>query len=120
MHNARREAGKIAIRFLIAIGAGLIAGHAFAEEAKIYQAIVGDPNGNAPEISTEQMRKILSDGSVIVVDARPRQEFVNGHIPKAVEPAGSSPVTAVLQLVGGDKSKELVLYCNGPFCQASR
>ena len=120
MHNPRREARKTGIRFLIAIGAGLIAGQALAEEPKIYQAIVGDPNQDAPEISTEQMRSILSDRSAIVVDSRPRQEFVNGHIPGAVEPTGSSPVAAITQLVGGDKSKELVLYCNGPFCEASR
>jgi rhodanese-related sulfurtransferase len=29
-------------------------------------------------------------------------------------------VAAVERLVSGDKSKALVLYCNGPFCQASR
>src|SRR5438874_2209939 len=32
----------------------------------------------------------------------------------------SAYAAAVERLVGGDKSKPLVLYCNGQFCQASR
>src|SRR6266513_536330 len=27
---------------------------------------------------------------------------------------------AIIGMVSGDKSKALVLYCNGPFCQASK
>jgi rhodanese-related sulfurtransferase len=47
---------------------------------------------------------------------------VNGHIPGANNPEGppEKVVAKVEQLVGGDKSKALVLYCNGPFCEASR
>lgn len=111
---------KTFLRVFVVIGTGLVAGQAPAEELTIYQAIVGGPNQKTPEISTEQMRNILADGSAIIVDARPRQEFVNGHIPKAIEPTGSSAVSAVTQMVGNDKSKALVLYCNGPFCEASR
>jgi rhodanese-related sulfurtransferase len=108
------------LQVFFVIGAALITGQALAEEPTIYQAVVGEPNQKTPEISTEQMRKILSDRSAIIVDARPRQEFVNGHIPNAIELTGASAVAAVDQLVGGDKSKALVLYCNGPFCEASR
>ncbi|RWG53095.1 MAG: sulfur transferase [Mesorhizobium sp.] len=111
---------KTFLRVFVVIGTGLVAGQAPAEELTIYRAIVGESNQKTPEISTEQMRKILADGSAIIVDARPPQEFVNGHIPKAVELTGSSAVAAVTQMVGNDKSKALVLYCNGPFCEASR
>ncbi|MHA6644896.1 rhodanese-like domain-containing protein [Mesorhizobium sp. A623] len=46
----------------------------------------------------------------------------DGHIPGANNPKGQpiEVVAAVERLVSGDKSKALVLYCNGPFCQASR
>ena len=43
---------------------------------------------------------------------------------KNVAPEPGAPpaalVAAVERLVGGDKSKALVLYCNGQYCQASR
>jgi rhodanese-related sulfurtransferase len=106
----------------LALTAALFAGHAAADEVNIYTATIGEAGQRAPEISTRQMRSILSDRSAIVVDARPRAEFVNGHIPGANNLAGSpkEAVAHVEALVGGDKSKALVLYCNGPFCQASR
>jgi rhodanese-related sulfurtransferase len=45
-----------------------------------------------------------------------------GHIPGAgvLEIAPEGQVGEILRLVGGDKAKALVLYCNGPYCQASR
>ncbi len=99
---------------------------ASAQSGNIYQATLGEPNQKTGEVSTEELRRILADGSAIVVDSRKRSEYVAGHIPGArnVKPSPDSPpseyVAAVEHLVGGDKSKALVLYCNGPFCQASR
>lgn len=102
--------------------AALLVGDAFAQTANIYQATIGEADQKTQEVSTGQMRRILADGSAIVLDTRPRDEFVSGHIPGAQNlegpPAGA--VAAVERLVKGDKSKALVLYCNGPFCQASR
>jgi rhodanese-related sulfurtransferase len=107
---------------IIVVAAGLAAGDALAQEPTIFQATVGETNQKTQEVSTEEMRQIVSDGSAIIVDARPHQEFVNGHIPNAKNPGvpPAKAVAAVEQLVGGDKSKALVLYCNGPFCEASR
>ena len=59
-------------------------------------------------------------------NSRKRSEYVAGHIAGAKNAApepGSPPaafVAAVERLVGGDKAKPLVLYCNGQHCQASR
>ena len=74
------------------------------------------------EVSTEQMRRILKDDSAIVLDTRSRAEFDAGHIPGArtLDVAADAQVVKTLELVGGDKTKALVLYCNGPYCQASR
>jgi rhodanese-related sulfurtransferase len=99
---------------------------ASAQGGNIYQATLAEPNQKTGEVSTEQVRRILADGSAIVLDSRKRSEYVAGHIPGArnVKPSPDAPpsewVAAVEHLVGGDKSKALVLYCNGPFCQASR
>lgn len=97
-----------------------------AQNGNIYQATLAEPNQKTREVSTEELRHILADGSAIVLDARKHSEYVSGHIPGARNvtlPPHAPPseyVAAVERLVGGDKSRALVLYCNGPFCQASR
>jgi rhodanese-related sulfurtransferase len=92
-----------------------------AETPNIFQATLGDA-GKTGEVSTEQMRQIVADKSAIVLDTRSRAEFDAGHIPGAVNLAAaqSEQLAAVTTLVNGDKAKALVLYCNGPYCQASR
>ena len=93
-----------------------------AQAENIYHATLAETNQRTLEVSTEQVRRILGDGSAMILDARGHSEYVAGHIPGArnvdAPPAGA--VAAITRLVGGDKSKALVLYCNGPFCQASR
>jgi rhodanese-related sulfurtransferase len=95
---------------------------ASAQAGNIYQATLSETNQRTQEVSTEQMRRILADGSAIVLDTRKRSEYVAGHIPGArnLDAPPAAVATAVEALVSGDKSKTLVLYCNGPFCQASR
>jgi rhodanese-related sulfurtransferase len=91
-------------------------------EGSIYHATLAEPNQKTQEVSTEEVRRILLDGSAIVLDTRTHAEYAAGHIPGArnVEGPPSGAVAAVERLANGDKSKALVLYCNGPFCQASR
>lgn len=91
------------------------------EPASIYHATLAE-QGKTAEISTDEMRRVLAQSSATVIDTRTRAEFDAGHIPGA-HLLGAPPaeaVAAVTRLVAGDKSKALVLYCNGPFCQASR
>ena len=55
----------------------------------------------------------LSDGSVVVLDVRPEEEYRAGHIPGAL----SVPVEALeaaLETLPNDK--EIVAYCRGPYC----
>jgi rhodanese-related sulfurtransferase len=92
----------------------------------ILQATIGEQNQKTAEVSTADVRRILADGSAILLDTRKRAEYVAGHIAgaKNVAPPQGAPesayVKAVEELVGGDKGKALVLYCNGPNCQASK
>ena len=104
------------------LGLALLAGGAAAQGGSIYQATLAEPNQKTQEVSTEEVRRILADRSAIIVDSRKRSEFVAGHIPGAqnIDAPPSAAVVAIERLVNGDKSKALVLYCNGPFCQASR
>jgi len=99
---------------------------AVAQGSTIFQATIGEAGQKTPEASSEDVRRALADGSAIVLDSRKRSEYVAGHIAgaknAAAEPGAppSAVVTAVEQLVGGDKGKALLLYCNGAHCQASR
>jgi rhodanese-related sulfurtransferase len=112
---------------LIAAGVLALAINAPASaQGNILQSTLGEANQKTEEVSTADVRRMLSDGSAIVLDSRKRSEYVAGHIagalnvaPPADAPAGAY-AAAVEKLVGGDKSKALVLYCNGPNCQASR
>lgn len=109
----------VACLCLIAIAAS---GDVGAQDSGILTTTIGETGQKTPEVSTDYVRKIIADHSVILIDTRPRAEFINGHIPTSHNPNGqpADVVRAVEALVGGDKGKELVLYCNGPFCQASR
>ena len=104
---------------LLTLGAAHVAN---AQGGSIYQATLAESNEKTHEVSTEQVRRILADGSAIVLDSRKHSEYVAGHIPGArnVDAPPFEYVAAVERLVGGDKGKALVLYCNGPFCQASK
>jgi len=104
---------------LAAVAATVIAGayDTASAQSNAVQAIVGETNAKTPEVSTVDVRRILSDASAILVDSRKRGEFVAGHIAGA---KNASSVDEIGKLVDGDKGKALVLYCNGQNCQASR
>ena len=93
-----------------------------AELANILKATLAESGQKTGEASTEEMRQILKDGSATVLDTRTRAEFDAGHIPGAIvlDVPPETQVTEVSRLVRGEKAAALVLYCNGPFCQASR
>ena len=53
---------------------------ASAEQSNVQTATLGQSQKTA-EVSTEELRRILVDGSATVFDARPFMEFASGHIP---------------------------------------
>jgi rhodanese-related sulfurtransferase len=123
----RQQWGRAGSAVLVAILVSVVGiDAAAAQGSTIFQATIGESGQKTPEVSTEEVRRVLADGSAIVLDSRKRSEYVAGHIAgaKNVAPEAGAPPSAVVAavevLVGGDKGKALVLYCNGPHCQASR
>src|SRR5882672_2309445 len=66
---------------------------------------------------------------VLVIDARPYQEFAMSHIPASDNVAPkpglhmsqfTSDVGEIEKLTQGKKGRTIVLYCNGPFCGKSK
>jgi rhodanese-related sulfurtransferase len=106
----------------IALSLTLFSTDAPAQVDSIYKAALAEPDQKTSEVSTEQVRRILLDRSAIILDARTHAEYAAGHIPGVtnLDAPPSEQVAVVERLVNGDKSKALVLYCNGPFCQASK
>ena len=93
------------------------------------QAIFTKPGSGVPEVSTEELEQILEDHSAVVLDTRPHLEWSVSHIPGALNVAPkpgvpmalyTSDVAEIGRLVDEDKSRPLVLYCNGPFCGKSK
>jgi len=97
--------------------------------ARIDQATLMEPNQRTPEVSTDELKRVLVDGSALVLDARPHLEYAMSHVPGALNVSAKpgtpisvyvSDVREIERLVGGDRTKPLILYCNGPFCGKSK
>ncbi|TMI84075.1 MAG: sulfur transferase [Bacillati bacterium ANGP1] len=95
----------------------------------IMTAKLMEPNQKTPEVSTDELFKILADRSATVFDARPRLEYAVSHIPGALNVAPKpgvpmslyvSDVNEIGRILGGNKETPIVLYCNGPFCGKSK
>jgi rhodanese-related sulfurtransferase len=64
-------------------------------------------------ITCEELKRRLNDQSVFVLDVRPVQEYMAGHIPGA----RSIPIDELkARLREIPKKGEVVAYCRGPYC----
>jgi len=124
--SERRGAATVLVTVVLALVA---AGAAGAQGPNVYQTTLEEANQKTPEVSTDELKRILANGSALVLDTRPHMEYAMSHIPGAqnVAPKAGvsmsmyvSDVAEVQRLVGGDKTKPLLLYCNGPFCGKSK
>ena len=117
MNHPRLTLLWVALSFCVAL-----AGAARGEPTDITMAITAETSPVSPQVTTDEMRRIVQDGSAVILDTRTQQEFDAAHIPNAhaVDGAPEVRLAAVERLSKGDKTAALVLYCNGPNCQASR
>jgi rhodanese-related sulfurtransferase len=95
--------------------------------ADVFHATVAEPPARTAQVSTAELLQILAEGRAILLDTRPRMEWALGHIPGAVNAAPRAGVPAHLytpdvtdvEQLAGDRTRPLILYCNGPFCGKS-
>jgi rhodanese-related sulfurtransferase len=95
----------------------------------ILKATLAQPNEKTAEVSTDELRRMLADGTAAVFDARPHLEFAISHIPGALNVAPKagvpmslyvSDVAEIGRILGEKRDAAIVLYCNGPFCGKSK
>lgn len=68
------------------------------------------------EVTASELRKRQDEGTAIVIDVRPREEYDAGHIPGAI----SIPIKELAKhLASLPRRKEIVAYCRGPYCVQS-
>jgi rhodanese-related sulfurtransferase len=83
-----------------------------AEVDRVVETYLADRDA-LEAVDVMELMERLSDGSVVVLDVRPEEEYRAGHIPGA----HSVPVEkleAYLEKI--PKNREVVAYCRGPYC----
>lgn len=64
-------------------------------------------------IDRDELSERMRAGTVTLIDVRPEEEFVQGHLPGAV----SVPLDELKAWVKqAPKRKQVVAYCRGPYC----
>jgi len=83
-----------------------------AEVEQVARQFIDDRDDLDP-VTLPELRKLVRDGDVTVIDVRPRDEFDAGHIPGAV----SIPVDELKRRLRElPKRREVIAYCRGPYC----
>jgi rhodanese-related sulfurtransferase len=94
------------------------------EPCNVQRATLGEKGQPTSDISTDQMEVAAArvGKGVLVIDARPVQEFAMGHIPGAVNLAprsDASDVAEIEKLTMRRTGAPIIVYCDGPFCSES-
>lgn len=86
-----------------------------AEVDRIVRTYLGARDELEP-IGRHELLKRAEEGTAIVLDVRPAEEYQAGHIPGAL----SVPLEQLeARLADLPRSKEIVAYCRGPYCVMS-
>jgi rhodanese-related sulfurtransferase len=117
--SSRRQGTSILYRLassdVVALWRGLqhVAKDRVAEVERLARAYTGELNGIDVLTKEELAKRLRRKDDLLVLDVRPAQEYVAGHLPGAV----SIPVAELKRRLSElPKDKEIVAYCRGSFC----
>jgi len=86
-----------------------------AEIEQITRSFFADRDGLEP-VNQETLLGRVREGAVTVLDVRPAEEYLSGHLPGAV----SIPLQELKRrLAELPRDREVVAYCRGPYCVLS-
>lgn len=89
-----------------------VARRQLAEVRQIVRDYFEEPLALEPVGVSELLERMRAD-DVLVLDVRPEDEFVSGHIPGAISIPVAELERRFSELPAG---KEIVAYCRGPYC----
>ena len=118
----RPRASLLSILFFTALAIAIIAGvstsSAMQARLNIFQTHLEEANQKTPEVTTEELQAILAGGNIPIFDVRSELEYSIAHIPGTTN-LWEKEAERIQQL-HPDRSTQMVLYCNGPFCGKSK
>ena len=83
-----------------------------AEVEQVAQLYIESRDDMVP-VTLAELRTLVREGRVTVIDVRPREEYDASHIPGAL----SIPVSELKRrLIELPKRRETIAYCRGPYC----
>ena len=89
-----------------------LAHHRLADVQQVVQLYL-DSNDELEPVTLKELRRLMRDGDVTVVDVRPSEEFEAGHIAGAL----SIPVRELKRRLREiPKSREVIAYSRGRYC----
>jgi rhodanese-related sulfurtransferase/predicted transcriptional regulator len=72
-----------------------------------------EQRGALEAVDDEELLRRVRAGDVTLIDVRPREEYLAGHLPGAV----SLPLAGLKKAARGlPKRRDVVAYCRGPYC----
>jgi len=89
-----------------------------AEMERLVSRLFGsdDPGGSLEAVSRDDLLAGVREGSVALLDVRPREEFQAGHLPDAI----NIPLDELDTMLDAlPRNREIVAYCRGPYCVMS-
>jgi rhodanese-related sulfurtransferase len=87
-------------------------------KVNVNQTTLEESGQLTPEISTEELKKVLLNKSEPLLDVRSTTEYAIAHIPGSIN-LYEKELERVVQLFP-DKTAPFILYCNGPYCGKSK
>jgi rhodanese-related sulfurtransferase/DNA-binding transcriptional ArsR family regulator len=92
-----------------------IAERNIAEVGRVLQSYFYERDSLEP-ISREELLGRSRAGAITILDVRPEDEFMLGHLPNAI----NIPLRALkARLSELDRKQEIIAYCRGPYCVLS-
>lgn len=124
MRSARRYVGAMHKVFKIITIAALAAVATYTAVAHCGSCGTGDSHKKTsmikkeafPDVSHSDLKTMIEEGSVFLIDVNGSRSFKKGHIPGAVDFA--SVKNKLASLLPEDKHTTIVAYCGGPRCGA--
>lgn len=119
--KSRREGKRVLYRLSDDAVVGLLASlrqiaeRNLAEVQRVLDGYFHERDALEP-VSRDELAQRMHDGLVTVLDVRPEDEFVAGHLPGAI----NIPLRKLEeQLADLPRDYEIVAYCRGPYCVLS-